>query len=545
MAFRVNPQTGQLEDDNGNPVSLGQGVPMDQVAPMGQGPQPGMLAANQRAGQDLSQPVTIDRGGNDMLPSLAPQMPQAPVAPPPSPALPLQPPGMVRDTSTQTRTREVPLPQEAAAMKRVTADDQAAVGIAEQQGAVEKRKAEQEALAAQRRADTRQGFAGQTGTAIDQDTAAVATAKATYDAEQQKLAKMGVKDFWADKSIGQKVAAAIALAMSAVGGALSGKGGNTALDVINKAVDDNYRLQRAQIDVQERKAASAKEAVGMARQTHADRIADLELRQAATWNAVGDAAAAKAAQIGTEAAAVTAERLRQDAATKRDLHLQQWFEGQRSKVTNTNTSVQGTGPAGAAGGKPTEAQARYALLSQQMNGELDTIMKNPQLATAVLGKMQGRGQLSEAADTTASKGIAGAVGVGLLRGAKLLPKSKYENMSEQEQLVANAWDNLTEKYARVLTGAGMPAEEARRMALQNAPHGGDSAPVIAQKLTRMRSASDQMMSLAGPAAASVAPAAPGAGGGAQPGGQDQEAIQWARAHPDDPRAKRILQMHGM
>lgn len=546
MPFHMNPQTGQLEDENGNPVGPGAAVPMDQMQAAGPpvGMVPGGLAANQRAGRDLSMPVVLDRGGNDAPLGLPLQTPGASA---PAPITPTPTPGMVRDTSTTTRQREVPLPQEAAAMRRVTANDEAAVGVAQQQGGVDQAKAQQELEAAQARQAARQGLVGETQAAVDQGQATAAAAKAKYDAESEKLSGMKVQDFWADKGIGSKVVAAIALAMGAVGGALTGKGGNVAMDVINKSIDDDYRLQRAKIDVQARKVEGAKEGIQMARQSHADQIADLELTQAAKWNAVGDAAATRAAQVGTQAAAVQAQRIQTDAQQKRDLHLEQWLEGQRAKVTSTNTSVQGTGAAGA-GGKSTEAQQKLALLAQQMNGELDTIQKNPAMAQGVLSKMQTRGISAEAADATASKGILGAAAVGLGRAAGVIPKSKYENMTDQEQLVANAWDNATEKYARVLTGAGMPEGEARRLALQDAPHAGDSPVVIAQKFQRMRAFANQSMSLAGPAATAIAPAAPGVRGGAPaaaPSADDQAAIQWANSHPGDPRARRILQMHGM
>lgn len=553
MGYRVNPQTGQLEDDNGNPVGMGQGVPMDQVVPAGMGgPQPGMLAANQRAGADLSQPVTIDRGGNDMMPSLAPAMPQGPVAPPPSPALPLQPPGMVRDTSTTTRTREVPLPQEREAMKRVTADDQAAVGLAEQAGEVEKRKAEQAAEAAAARADTRQGFAGQTGATIDQDAAAVATAKATYDAEQQKLSKMEVKDFWADKSIGQKVAAAISLAMSAVGGALTGRGGNTALDVINKAVDDNYRLQRAQIDVQAKKVEGAKEGIGLARQSHADRIADLELRQAATWNAVGDAAAAKAAQIGTEAAAVTAERLRQDAAMKRDAHLQQWFEGQRTKVTSTSTSVQGTGAAGGVAGKASsEDLAKIGSLDNDIKNidRMIAVVKANPKAWNEYRSNEEHWQRAEAFGKTKLggelRGYAQAAGAGDISPEQGLKSAEAKQIHQGLQGVRVG---IAKGYGGVITGGDLQAAGSEITTLANDPK--QAQETLLRLRDRLANSRDVYMKNRNVQAnpTSPAPAIGGAPSGGAPAADPAKvemARQRLRTNPNDQVAKDWLAAHGL
>jgi hypothetical protein len=248
--MRVNPQTGQLEDDNGNPLPTGTAVPMNQVAP--QGPPPGMapgaLAANARAGQDLSLPVMLDRGGNDAPPMGLPL--QTPAAAPSPPVAP-QPPPMVRDTGTWSRTHEAPLPAEREAMRQVTLGDKEAERLAGQQGDVDKAKAQQELEAAQAKAAQRQLQTIQVGAAVDQGQAAVAEAKQKYDAESDRLSKMDVKDWWSTRSTGQKIAAAISVAMGALGGALTGKGGTSGvMDILNKSMDDEYRLQRAQIDVQ-------------------------------------------------------------------------------------------------------------------------------------------------------------------------------------------------------------------------------------------------------------------------------------------------------
>lgn len=320
MALRLNPQTGQLEDDG--------------------------------TGQPMASPQELEQAYQQGPPPAPPQAlpPQMPVAPPPMPPVaPPRPPPMIRDTSTTSSTREVPRPEEAALMRRQTAADEAGIGIAGQQGAALQAKSATEAEAARMRSTARQGFEPQTTAVVDQGAADMQKAKGIYDAENQRLVAMGdPKGFWETRSTGQKVAAAIALAMGAIGGALTGRGGNAAMDVINHAVETDYRLQMAKIQQQEKRVSAAKEGVGMARQSAADAREQLELKQAARWNTLGAYAEQKAAEVGTQNAAATAAAIKNAAEEKRNEHLMKWYEGQRSKVTSTNTNVSGTGVAGAA-----------------------------------------------------------------------------------------------------------------------------------------------------------------------------------------------------
>lgn len=66
--------------------------------------------------------------------------------------------------------------------------------------------------------------------------------KAVTD-EVQQGAKINPDKFWEDKTTGQKVGAAIAIAMGALGGALQGTGRNSALDIINNAIDRDISAQ--------------------------------------------------------------------------------------------------------------------------------------------------------------------------------------------------------------------------------------------------------------------------------------------------------------
>jgi len=69
-----------------------------------------------------------------------------------------------------------------------------------------------------------------------------------------------IKDFWANKSTGQKILGAISIVLGGLAGGASGRGGNAALDVIDKAIDNDIKKQ--QFDMQ-MKGSNLKTAAGM------------------------------------------------------------------------------------------------------------------------------------------------------------------------------------------------------------------------------------------------------------------------------------------
>jgi hypothetical protein len=75
--------------------------------------------------------------------------------------------------------------------------------------------------------------------------------KSQMDTQFSELQKMDIKDFWADKDAGRKVVGAISIALGALGSAFTG-GKNVAYEMINNAINQDYRKQQAQIDLKRR-----------------------------------------------------------------------------------------------------------------------------------------------------------------------------------------------------------------------------------------------------------------------------------------------------
>lgn len=63
---------------------------------------------------------------------------------------------------------------------------------------------------------------------------------AAYQNDLQKFQNEEYQGFWQTRGTGEKIAAALAITMGAVGAALQGRAGNVALDIIQKAIDDDY-----------------------------------------------------------------------------------------------------------------------------------------------------------------------------------------------------------------------------------------------------------------------------------------------------------------
>ncbi len=355
--------------------------------------------------------------------------------------------------------------------------------------------------------------------------------KAQYESEKEKLKGMGYQGFWAkgpNGGNGNRALAALAIALGGIGDALNAKAGQRTnfgaevMQQIDNAVERDWKQHQARLAMQER----ALERSGVNVQRLEDRMDRAKAaHHAAAYELVEAQGRRLLAVKGVDAAEADGNAIIQALQERHKGEDLQYQESLRKRVQSQVEQVTLTGGVGGAGGKaPTEGQGKMALLAEQMIGELKVLEGEAPLSDKALSMMQTNQSRVEAADKSAASGILNSVGVGLAREVGLVPKSKYKGLNEREQKVANAWDNVLEKYTRLLTGAGMPLDEAKRMAVQDAPHADDSAELKAQKLQRMREAAAQMMSLAGPAAAQVQRATAGVAPSAQPTGSAPQGV---------------------
>lgn len=552
MAYRYNSATGQLEDEQGQPAPVGTPIPVDQMQPAA-GPSPiapGALAAAQRSGVPVNEPVVLDRRTPDEQQAAASMQPPSVVAPPPTVAAPALP-AVVKTGSQTTVSREKLAPGETEAEQKregLAAEDQKLAGLqldVETKAAGEKAKgAKEEAALGAQHIERQQAV-------IAAGQKAIETANQRFASESEKLSKMQPRDYYEGRS-GLRIWNAVMMGLGELGAGLARTGHNLAADVIQSQIQHYYTMEREKIERQRETVASAKEGVAIARQDKADKLADLQVDMLARSAALKQSIEARVAEVGTEHARVFGKRML-NALEQEDLKIKRdWLTGQRAKISSTSTYQATDGAAGGGRGQSgTAEQQKLGLYARDMMRDLETIRQNPQLTGDVLAKIQKNQLASESADKRSGEGLFAAAGVGAGRMVGLIPKSKYDNLTPEHQSVVNAWDNAVENFVRMKTGAGMPVEEARREALQNAPSAGDSPLVIAQKFRRLQSAAADMLAASGPAGVAIQARA-GAPAGvaptpapAKPAAHDKRAVQWARLHPKDPRAQEILAANGM
>lgn len=421
--------------------------------------------------------------------------PAAPGALPPAPGPTAAPgvPGLpLTKTQTQTTTtRERQTAGEQQAQKGLAAND------AQARTNLQDRQKLDDLVAETTRVEKGEDTARKKA-ALDAHDAELSRLKGVASSEEAKY-KQQLTDFanpkngyYADMTTADKIGAGISLVLGLVGGLTDGS--NVGAERIIKAVDADTAKRRALLEAQERIVSRAKGDVGDARANLAYEKEMLDLRAAVGLEAAVSRARGRAQMLGIDENNLRKneqlQKLEAEALDRRAKHE----EGLRTKATTTSVSVAG-GPNGAAGSRPTEAQARLALLGTSMQDELK--MVNPAIFTPqMLAQLQRQGDLAAAGERTAKAGLFGAIGAGFARMLGL-PQSKYQGLSNEQQVAANAIDNALEKYTRLLTGAGMPVEEAVRMATQSAPHAGDSPAAVASKLARLDSEARRMIALSG------------------------------------------------
>lgn len=158
---------------------------------------------------------------------------------------------------------------------------------------------------------------------------ALTQAKQTWDSAQSDMRNYKYEDFWASKSMGSRIGAALAVAFGGIGQALAHQGSNAALGVIEMAMNRDLEQQKLKYERLKDTALSSQSMYGQLLNTFQDqRLADIaykngQIEQAKTkavqMLAPADAAKAQAAlgvqqeQLKLEAAKIETERYNRQA----------------------------------------------------------------------------------------------------------------------------------------------------------------------------------------------------------------------------------------
>ena len=265
----------------------------------------------------------------------APVMPPAPppVAPPQDDTLPVDasalpaPPPQIASYQPAPPAPIPPSrtvsPAEAANLGALDANAKAGIATAQQEGDIERQKAESMAAAADANADTSNGYLAQRNQIQADAEKAIAQRQKQADQDYQKYRDFGIKDPDADQSFGHRLLTGIAVALGAYAQGIQG-GENHALAIIQKANADNIAQQKAQQDKLFRIAEKSGEDVEQARKQRDDAFKQLDLKHAALLQNSADVLKAQLARMGIPEAQIAANKDVQ-AAEKESLQLREKY----------------------------------------------------------------------------------------------------------------------------------------------------------------------------------------------------------------------------
>lgn len=222
------------------------------------------------------------------------------VTPAPEPGAP-QRAGMTLETSEpKTITKSyIPSKQELAGYKEQLNNLEEAKSLAERQSSVHKEIADaylSDALGKQKEGLNRQKMLDDT---INTTNKRIQGGLDEIDARYEDAKNSKVQNFWADKTTGTKVAAAIAIGLGAYGAQLAGSPGqNGAFDIINKAVERDFNMQKANLEQKNKLFEYSKDRLGLFKDAKKDALADLDLKHAASLDTIANDLSVKMAQQG-------------------------------------------------------------------------------------------------------------------------------------------------------------------------------------------------------------------------------------------------------
>jgi hypothetical protein len=128
----------------------------------------------------------------------------------------------------------------------------------------------QEQAALQGRIDASDAYAAQMQKINEEKDARIASEMSKLDELGKKAADGKVTPFWDKASTEQKVGAGLAMALGAFGSSFS-KGPNYAMQIIDKAIDDDIKAQMANIDQNNKAFSNQREHIGELKSIYRDR----------------------------------------------------------------------------------------------------------------------------------------------------------------------------------------------------------------------------------------------------------------------------------
>ena len=479
-------------------------------------------------GNTYSQPQQVAQQDVATLPPIAPlnqnmQQPSTPTYSMPSMA--------PKTVSSSTVTAPSRTPELLNAQKQYQKDLEA---TQKSQSAVEKARLQTEQAKAQVEANTATAQSAQSAQLAVDETNRLALQTSDFDKKIsdidnniKELGQFKYQDYFEDKNTGSKILAAFSIGLGAIGSAIT-KGPNTALEIINKAIDDDSRRQVNQFNANKEIVGTMQNALNTARQYGLDKQDQVTYLNSLKMNNTLDQLKEKLATIKINNPQLAAETTAKIDAFKAEnsqklVDLTAKMAGTKAETTQTVTPSQAD-VAGPSSDLRKEVTNRAEIKEYQTrSGGYQTVMSARPDRVGDLSLIYGYvktldpGSMvkeQEVSMQTAGRSPSEAV-TGLwnkVQGGGSLTPAERKAMKEQSTIGINNFYKDTVQpaisyYEKIAKSSGIDP----RMITDLVPQG---------HLAAQQPEGQPALSA-----------------------QDQQALQWAQANPNDPRAQKILQLN--
>lgn len=419
----------------------------------------------------------------------------APLTPPPvapvAPALPHQETEGSTTTSTRTGVKMTPELREAAdktkaAVDAASKDRHAAVAAQEKADLAGQTLATDTAAAADQRVEAARQSQIEQEAITKRYDAADAAARQQVEQSSQALKKFKFRDFWANKSTAMRVGSALANAMGAFGASINHTA-NFALEILNKEMDDDHRLQVDQMKQLSDDDVRARTGIQDVAQARQQALVGLTIKDAAKDRLIArslEAAGAKSANENYKTAVdAHVARLRQeadekDAAAQSELRNQALAMAPKTSTTTTTTkkTVEGAGIGGKGAGSG-DAALNAADAASKLDsdiGSLDNVLATIQAHPKAWDEYRNNSE-SWARKEKSSASSGGAREVrGFLQGVGLADISPEQGLKSGDaklihQGMQNALTSIAKGYGGVITQGDRDAAAAGLAVLSQNP----------------------------------------------------------------------------
>lgn len=594
--MRLNPTTGQWEDDETGPAPSQAGALGDQAGAAIDIGAPKIISPEAAAAPGVTLPPPVAPPASNAAPLPAVALPQVAPAAMPAPPVPIPAGRVVSPAEAENLAR---LDANTVAREQ-TAVDAGTTAVAK--ATAESKQADEDAAEAtryqQERSDISKGW-------TDVRQKAEAQAQADY----QRYREMGMHDPAADETFGHRLVAAIAIGLGQYSAAMTG-GKNAALEIIEGQTARNIQRQKDEIALAARKAEKSGENVDKLRERAQADMKNLELKHAAILDSVADKWKAEMKRVGVPQAQIDTnkdiQKLEGDSLKLRQGVLQSIREDttalERAEIAAAARRPRGTGAGGSgvkgAGTGGMDALSQLATYVEKNPGDQAGVykladqlgIKDPKLVKEAIAQGKASGEQGKHAGSAATmlrsigaikdlqakkytpsasdwvkwqknqddvKIAAGQAEKGSFLGsmaaragqsAGVLSKNEYEGLNDSAKAYFENVKRILESVGREQSGAAISRSEWDNF-------GGQYGLQAAGGLAAAEEYARDRMKLSGTAgrqleASGSVPKAGGETKDAKPkasnvsSGEKAEALLWARQHRDDPRAKKILDALG-